>query len=344
MVTIYDIAKKANCSAMTVSRVINNTGKVSDATRRRVLKIMEEMNYVPNTVARSLVLQQSKLLSLLITDITNPFYTALARGAEDAARQLGYRLLLANSDENLEKEKEYIDTVLAARVDGVLIAPAGDDSLDHLRKLRTHRIPFVMLDREVPGIESDTVLGDSKEGARQLCEHLIELGHRRIAFINGLPSVSTARLRLEGYKESLKLYNIPFDETIVYETGYIRPDTETKMEGIIDSVLHTVDRPSAILAASNFMALSAIRTLRNRGVQVPEDISVVCFDELEAGFVADPFMTVAAQPAYDFGYIGIQMLVERIGTDDVKEWRKIMLPSTLRKRGSAIMNADQRSP
>ena len=123
IVTIYDIAKKANCSAMTVSRVINNTGRISEKTRNRVLAIIKELNYVPNTMARSLVLQETKVLSLLITDITNPFFTSLARGAEDIAQLMGYRLLLANSDEKVDKEKDYIDTVLSARVDGGALCP-----------------------------------------------------------------------------------------------------------------------------------------------------------------------------------------------------------------------------
>lgn len=168
MVTIYDIAKKANCSAMTVSRVINNTGRVSEATRRRILRIMKEMNYVPNTMARSLVLQETRILSLIITDITNPFYTSLARGAEDAALQLGYKLLLANSDENVEKEKEYIETMLSTRVDGVLFAPSSDASLTNLQRFTHQGIPLVLLDREVPGIECDTVLGDNVGGAVRL--------------------------------------------------------------------------------------------------------------------------------------------------------------------------------
>jgi len=208
MVTIYDIAAKAGVSAMTVSRVINNTGKISDKTRLKVQRVMEELHYVPNQMARSLVLQQSNLLFLLITDITNPFYTTLARGAEDAAKLQGYRLLFGNSDGSVEKEKDYLDTILTTRADGVLVAPAGDPSLPHLETLRKHRIPFVLLDREVPGIDSDVVLGDSKEGARKLVNHLVAMGHRRIAFINGSYEVSSARVRLEGYREALKLNDI----------------------------------------------------------------------------------------------------------------------------------------
>ncbi len=236
MVTIYDVAAKASVSAMTVSRVINNTGKISEKTRAKVKRVMEELNYVPNQTARSLVLQQTKLLFLLITDIMNPFYTTLARGAEDAAKKSGYRLLFGNSDESLEKESDYVTTILTARVDGVLVAPAGDPSLPHMESLRKHKVPFVLLDREVPGIECDIVLGDSKEGARMLVEHLVSQGHHRIAMVNGSPSISSARLRLQGYQDGLKLNDIAFNERYVYETSFGPLNDLTEMEQWIDQM------------------------------------------------------------------------------------------------------------
>lgn len=331
LVTIYDVAKKANCSAMTVSRVINNTGRISEKTRNRVLTIMKEMNYVPNTMARSLVLQETKVLSLLITDITNPFFTSLARGAEDTARRNGYRLLLANSDEKVDKERDYIDTVLSARVDGVLYAPAGDESIIHLQKLQIHNLPFVLVDREVPGVECDIVVGDSEKGARQLTEHLIKLGHRSIALINGTADVSTARHRKAGYIEALKLNGIEIREDIIFEIGY----TKFNAGDVIDKLMHLSDKPTALFAANNFLALEAMRSLRDRGYRVPQDISVVCFDDLEANFVVEPFMTVAAQPAYEFGAIGMQVLIDRIQDLSGNKWRNIVLPSHIHYRKSA---------
>jgi len=330
MVSIYDIAKRAQCSTMTVSRVINNTGRISEKTRQRVKAIMEEMNYVPNHAARSLVLQQTKIISLLITDITNPFYTTLARGAEDAAQRLGYRLMFSNSDEDVTKEHEYIETVLSMRVDGVLIAPAGDQSLEHLQKLQLYNIPYVLVDREVPGIESDRVLGDSKEGSKALVEHLIQLGHRRIAFINGSPGISTARMREAGYLETLKLNDIPVNPDYMFETGYSQFDADP----IIDRLLSLEEPPTAIFAANNFITLAAIRSLRSRELRIPDDMSIVCFDDLDPGYIVDPFLTIAAQPAYDFGRIGMQMLIDRIqGT--ANEPRSVILPSKLLVRRSS---------
>ncbi|RED61730.1 LacI family DNA-binding transcriptional regulator [Cohnella lupini] len=328
MVTIYDIAAKAGVSAMTVSRVINNTGKISDKTRTKVRRVMEELNYVPNHMARSLVLQQSNLLFLLITDITNPFYTTLARGAEDAAKKHGYRLLFGNSDENVEKEKDYVDTILATRADGVLVAPAGDPSLPHLETLRKHRVPFVLLDREVPGMDSDVVLGDSKEGARKLVDHLSAQGHRRIALINGSPYISSARLRLEGYKEALKLNDLVYDENYVLETAFEPRSDLSEIESWLDRMKPL---PSAIVAGNNVLAVEVIRTLHGRGIQVPQQMSLVCFDDLGPYSEIDPFLTVIAQQAYQFGYLGMQMLVERIQQrgESGLPWKKIVLPADM---------------
>ncbi|WP_336788142.1 LacI family DNA-binding transcriptional regulator [Paenibacillus sp. MMO-177] len=327
MVTIYDIAEKANVSAMTVSRVINNTGRISEKTRAKVKKVMEELNYVPNQMARSLVLQQTRSLFLLITDITNPFYTTLSRGAEDAATKNGYRLLFGNSDESLEKEADYVNTILTTRVDGVLLAPAGDPSLPHLESLQRHNIPFVLLDREVPGVECDIVLGDSKEGARQLVNHLAKQGHRRIAMVNGSDTISSARLRLEGYKEALILNGLNYEESIVFETSYGPRTDLSEMEAWLDSL---DPLPTAVVAGNNVLAIEAIRLLRKRNMRIPEDISIVCFDDFGPYSEIDPFMTVAAQQAYQFGYLGMQMLIDRIqNKEEAGPWKKIVLPAEL---------------
>lgn len=332
MVTIYDIAERANVSAMTVSRVINNTGRISEKTRVKVKKVMEEMNYVPNQMARSLVLQETRILFLLITDITNPFYTTLSRGAEDAATKNGYRLLFGNSDENLDKESDYINTILTTRVDGVMVAPAGDPSLPHLELLRKHNIPFVLLDREVPGIQCDIVLGDSKEGARQLVDHLVSKGHQRIALVNGSSSISSARLRRQGYEEALKLNELTLNEKDVFETSFGPRNDLTEMDAWIGGMNPL---PTAIVAGNNVLATEVIRVLNKRAIRIPEDISVVCFDDFGPYSEINPFITVVAQQAYQFGYLGMQMLLDRIKSrDEAGPWKKIVLPADLIIRSS----------
>lgn len=339
MVTIYDIAKRANVSAMTVSRVINNTGRISDETRARVKKVMEEMHYVPNQMARSLVLQATRMLYLLITDITNPFFTTLARGAEDAANEAGYRLLFGNSDEDVDKEQEYMDTILQTRADGALITPCGDRSLANLQVLRQRGVPFVLLDREVPGIECDVVLGDSMGGTRMLMDYLIAQGHRRIALVNAGAGISSARQRLCGYREALRHNGIAFEPAYVLECGY----GSKRGPDIIAQWLQSLDpAPTAIFCGNNVLAVEAVQAIRSKGLRVPEDISVVCFDDLGPFSSIDPFLTVAAQQAYEFGYTGMRLLIDRIegksGRDecatDEPAWRKVILPAELIVRKS----------
>lgn len=325
MVTIYDIAKQANVSAMTVSRVINNSGRISAKTREKIKRIMQEMNYVPNSTARSLVKQETKMLSLLITDITNPFFTTLARGAEDAALKLGYKLLFGNSDENLSKEREYVDMVLSTRVDGLLFAPSSDASAEHLAMLRLHQIPFVLIDREVPGVEADMVLGDNRDGALRLTEHLISLGHRRIAFVNGSASVSTARERGTGYREALKRHGIRYDPELVMECKFNHFDDSD----LLDRILALPEPPTAIFAANNVLAVSVIACLRDKGIGVPGRMSVACFEDVGLASRLDPFLTVAVQPAYEFGYRGIHLLVERINRKDEEERQVVRFPSEM---------------
>ncbi|MBG9791137.1 LacI family transcriptional regulator [Paenibacillus dendritiformis] len=330
MATIYDIAKKANVSAMTVSRVINNTGRVSEKTRDKVKQVMEEMRYIPNSVARCLVTQESKIVSLLITDITNPFFTTMARGAEDAAMRHGYRLMFGNSDESFSKEKDYVEMILSMRVDGVLFAPSGDQSKEHLEWLQRQNVPFVLLDREVPGIDCDAVLGDSRDGAKRMVAEMIRYGHRRIALVNGAQDVSTARERQAGYIEAMQEAGIEFDESLVMQTSYSREQDLSVAEWM---ELAPEARPTAIFAANNMLALSVLKSVRGLGLRVPEDLSIACFDDFGWVEEANPFFSVASQPAYEFGEQGMQLLLDRIKNREEKP-RQIVLPCDILMRQS----------
>ncbi|MDG0875060.1 LacI family transcriptional regulator [Paenibacillus thiaminolyticus] len=330
MATIYDIAKKANVSAMTVSRVINNTGRVSEKTRDKVKQVMEEMRYIPNSVARCLVTQESKIVSLLITDITNPFFTTMARGAEDAAMRHGYRLMFGNSDESFSKEKDYVEMILSMRVDGVLFAPSGDQSKEHLEWLQRQNVPFVLLDREVPGIDCDAVLGDSRDGAKRMVAEMIRYGHRRIALVNGAQDVSTARERQAGYIDALQEAGIELDESLIMQTSYSRVQDLSVAHWM---ELAPEERPTAIFAANNMLALSVLKSVRSLGLRVPDDLSIACFDDFGWVEEANPFFSVASQPAYEFGEKGMQLLLDRIKNRE-EQPRQIMLPCDILMRES----------
>ncbi|WP_159881084.1 LacI family DNA-binding transcriptional regulator [Paenibacillus puerhi] len=332
MVTIYDIAKKANVSPMTVSRVINNSPSIKESTRLKVEEAIRELEYIPNKPARSLTSKETKLVSLVIPDISNPFFTNIARGAEDKALQLGYQLLLGNTDENKEKEAMYIDMLMSTGVDGALIVPASDDSAANMKKLAKRRTPFVYVDRTVDSVPADSVTGDNLNTTRQLVQHLIELGHERICLINGPGYLSNARERAQAFRDTLILSGIQPNPAYMIETHFKQDNLDEIISKFI-SLQHD-ERPTAIVAANNFIGVNALRALRSLGIRVPEDISVTCFDDPDIIPDYNPFLTIAKQPAYDMGYIGMQLLIERIQNEAPATTRRIVLPAELKVRAS----------
>lgn len=333
MANIMDVAKRAKVSPMTVSRVLNQSGYVKEETKQRILQAMEEVNYIPNGLARSLVKQKSMTLALIVPDITNPFFTTVARGTEDMARKSGYRVILCNSDEDLKKEQEYVEMCLSIRVDGIIIAAAGDRSAASLEKIKKHNIPFVCIDREVAGVDADFIVGDNAAAARTLTQHLIDLGHRRIAMISGPFSVSTSRERIQGYQEALASNNIPFLPEYLIETSYNqRADLQ-----FVDVMRAWQTPPTAIFAANNFVGAQVFRGLRNMNLRVPEDVAIVTFDEMEALFITEPFLTSALQPAYNFGSLAIQLLMERMDGAAIKQPRRIVLAADIAIRRSTAV-------
>lgn len=333
MTTIYDIAKKADVSPMTVSRVINNKGNISEKTRKKVEAVIKELNYIPNSAAQSLNIKKTKLLSLIITDITNPFFTKVARGATDKANQMGYQLILCNTDENYEKESDYINALISKRVDGVIIAPTGDPSIKNLKKLIKNRIPFTLIDRQIEDVSCDRVLGDNYEGTKLLLQHLIDYGHQRIAMVHGPLTISTSKERYQAYIETLKINDLNIDSSFLVQTHYKQEKQWNGIDYLVN--LPSADRPTAIFAANNFIAIKLIKSLREKRIKVPEEIAVVCFDDLELFSDLDPFLTVSSQPAYDFGYIGTQLVIERVEDVSPTDYRTINLKPELVIRKSS---------
>ncbi|MDQ5851701.1 MAG: LacI family transcriptional regulator, partial [Chloroflexota bacterium] len=327
MVTIQDVAAHAGVSAMTVSRVINKHARVASGTRRRVEQSISELGYVPNALARGLIQGRTRTIALIVSDISNPFFTEIARGVEDVAQRNGYAVILGNSDESTEKERLYVNAMLSNRTDGLLIAAAGRESRKTLDFLDKRGTRFVLIDRDVEGVQADAVVGDSVGGARMLTEHLIALTHRRIGLVAGPLEVSTARDRLRGYQEALRAHHIALDGTLVVESDYKRQGGYRAAQQLL--ALPIGQRPSAVLASNNFLAVGVIEGLRAARVKVPEDIAVVCFDDLELASALDPFLTVAAQPARTFGTVATQFLLERLeGTESLPR-RKVVLPPEL---------------
>lgn len=327
IVTIQDVAAHAGVSAMTVSRVINQPTRVAPATRARVEHAIHELGFVPNALARSLLHGRTHTVALLVTDISNPFFTQVVCGVEAVAQRNGYTVIFGNSDESFEKERHYIQALVGRRIDGVVISAVGNGSRPVLDMLTRHRIPFVLLDRAVADVHADTVVGDSVGGARILTEHLIRLGHRRIALVNGPPDVPTARDRRRGYEEALRAHGIALHPALVQVGDFKRAGGYQAAQQLL--ALPPEQQPTAIFADNNFHAIGVIEALRAARLTVPEDIAVACFDDLELSSALDPFLTVMAQPARTFGTIAMQFLLERLDPSYVSPPRNVVLPPAL---------------
>jgi LacI family transcriptional regulator len=328
-VTIDDVAREAGVSISTVSHVINGTRFVSETTKERVLAAIERLRYEPSSVAQSLKRDKSHAIGLLITDISNPFFTSLVRGVEDVASRAGYSVILCNTDEDPRRELSYLRMLRRKRVDGILLAPTGITQ-PYLDSLVEAGFPIVCIDRPSPGRRCDAVLVENAAGACAAVEHLVGLGHRRIGIISGLAPVGTSSERLEGYRQALRAHRLREDPLLVREGN-------SRLDGGYRRMLELLDlpvRPTAVFTTNNLMTLGALGALQARGVRVPEDVAVVGFDDFEWAMVLRPRLTTVAQPTYGIGEAAARLLLERIEkrTDDPP--RRVVLPTRLLVRES----------
>ena len=320
MTNIRDVAKLAGVAPITVSRVVNGADSVTAATRQRVQHAIDQLHYVPNTLARSLRSHQSHTIALIVSDITNPFWTTIARGVEDTAAENDLRTILCNTDENPDKEALYLGMLVERRVDGVIIAPTTREK-KRLALLKQLQVPCVLIDRRVEGFKADRVYGDSRTGARLLIDHLIALGHRHIALINGPGSISSAQDRAAGYRESLLQHGLAVEESLIFQ-GEFKHSSGYRLT---QQALAARPRPTAIFAANNFIAMGVLQALQEADVSVPGEMAVVCIDDVPYFSLVDPFLTVAVQPAYEMGEAAARLLSERLAAGRADKSREVIL-------------------
>jgi LacI family transcriptional regulator len=323
-----DVAQRAGLSVSTVSHVINNTRAVSDTSRQRVMQAMEELDYRPNAVARSLRRRKSNSIGMIVPDSANPFFAEIARAIEDASFTENYSVILCNSEGDLEKQQSYTNILIENRVAGILFVAAGV-STELVNDLWRRQVPLVVVDREVPGAEVDTVLTNHVQGGRLATQHLIDLGHRRIACITGNSQVSPSFERVDGYREALEENGLIYDERLVlkgdfqYESGY----------KATQQMLQMAVRPTAIFACNDLMAVGCMSAAIELGLRVPDDISVVGFDNVRLASFTNPLLTTVAQPKYEIGRLATEMLLARIANPEAKP-RFVRLSTDLRLRNS----------
>lgn len=310
--TIKDVAAHAGVSVATVSAVINNNKYVSPGLAQRVHESIAALAYERNGLAQGLKKHTSHTIGLIISDITNPFFTSVVRGVEDVASAHGYSLILGNTDEDPKKEMSYMRLLESKRVDGLIVAVTLGNHA-HLRSWPIHRLPLVGIDRIPSELGIDAVLLDNVAGARQAVEHLIMLGHKRIGIVTGLPGIITTQERLTGYKQALEAHGIVLDPALIVE-GDSR--IEGGERGALQLLTQETARPTALFVTNGPMIIGALQALNRMGLRCPQDIALVGFDDFAWAAVMHPQLTTVCQPTYEIGQKAAQLLFERLEKRD----------------------------
>lgn len=310
MPTLRDVAEKAEVSITTVSRVINNPEKVHSDTRERVQKAMRLLDYKPSRVAQRLrgTKGKSKLLGLIIPDIQNPFYSNIVRGIEDVAYGNNYAVILCNSDENPNKERFYLNVLRSEAVDGVILPPIHQYG-KVVEEIIESGIPVICVDRKFAKEPVDTVVVNNQQGAYSAVSHLIEKGHRRIAIITSMPKFSTFQERQEGYLNALKDNEIPKDEQLIREAD---PRSSEDAREITKELLASDNPPTALFVTNNLMTLGAMNAIKELNFCIPNDISLIMFDDMPWATVVTPSLTAVKQPGYEMGRRAGELFFQRV--------------------------------
>ncbi|NBI27841.1 LacI family DNA-binding transcriptional regulator [Chengkuizengella marina] len=330
--TIYDIAREAGVSIATVSKVINNTGRIGDKTKQKVMKVMKDLDYHPSIVASALTGKKTHTIGLLIPDIANPFFAEIARSVEDMGNELGFSVMMCSTDNNIDKESKYISLLEQKRVDGIILA-TGTQNTTILQNLLKKKVPIALIARDMPSLPVDTVLVDDYMGGYEATSHLIKLGHQKISIIAEDLTVMSSKERIRGYCQALEDHGLAFDERLLHVSDFT-------IEGgrkVAAKILSENNSATAIFACNDLLAMGAIQAAREKGIQIPEDLSIIGFDNTILASICDPPLTTIAQPIQDMGKKVVELLVKEIKEEKTTKQRVVLMPKLeIRKTTSEI--------
>lgn len=326
-VTMKDIAEELGLSTNTVSRAFSGKKDISPDTKQLIFSTAKAMGYERNAVAQSLRTQRTHIVGLVITDNSNPYFSKLVRGVEDTLRIQGYNVILCNTDESYAKERELLSVLVSRRVDGIVITPAQSGSQD-LASLVERGIPLVLAGRRFEDLDAGYVVSAEKEGAFAAVEHLIKLGHRDILYLNGPAYISSAKERMAGYLSALEAAGVPPDPHLL---RVCEPRTESAYN-VMRSVLLEGVHFTAVFAFSDLMMLGVVQALREADIDVPCDVSLVGFDDIEFARMLQPPLTTVRQDIYGIGSAAAKLLLDTLGGR--QDRHNIVLPTELIIRGS----------
>ncbi|MBC7812399.1 MAG: LacI family DNA-binding transcriptional regulator [Burkholderiales bacterium] len=328
MATIHDVAHRAGVSTSTVSHVINDTRFVSDETRTRVLQAINELSYQPNRVARSLRARRTHTLGVLLPNSANPFFADMLLGVEAVAYDHGYSVIFGNAIEDPQRELSYLEVLLATQVDGILLISTGIFN-EALKTVSARDVPVVLVDRSTEQLGVDSVLTDNAYGGALATQHLLSLGHRRIGCITGPPELIPMAFRIDGYRRAMAEAGVEVDETLIVNGDF---QHESGYNGCRKLLSHP-EPPTAIFVFNDLMAVGALCALHEAGLRVPEDVSVIGYDNVPLASYTVPRLTTIGQPSQMMGRMATEMLVSRVKNPDLPP-RHQLLDVTLIERAS----------
>lgn len=306
--TLKEVASLAQVSTATVSNVINNTKHVSESVKKQVFDAMEALNYKPNEIAKSLRVKQSRLIGILISDISNDFISKVVKGIENTLSEIGYNVLLCSTDSDFEKEKEYLNVFMGKRIDGLIISSSGTGDYEHYEDLIKAKVPVVFLNRCPDHLPSNMVMTNNIKGAYIATEHLIKHGHKKIGIITGPLHFSTGRDRFIGYQRALDDYGIPFKKEFVLEGCF---NIESGYE-LTKKLFEEKMDLEALFISNNSMSLGAYKYIKEQGIKIPDEIAIYGYDDPEWADIVDPPLSGIKQPAYQLGVYAAKKIVDTV--------------------------------
>lgn len=334
MATVKDVAKLAGVSAGTVSRVFNGNVKVNEETREKVVKAAKSLSYVPDIMARSLKIKETKTIGILVPEISSEGFVSIIKAIETVCFQKGYSLIVCNSEEDNEREAFHIKALLQRRIDGMLICPVSSE-IDHYDYLYQQNVPMIFLTRMIEGVNADVIKGNDHMGCYDATKYLLELGHQNIGVISKPEIIPFVKERIQGFKDAFKDFGLQVDDELIKYTSHLPYDAMKQCEDLV--LRH---QPSAIFAMSHSLTISLIKVIQKHQLTIPDDISVIGYGESEWNTIIQPSLTMVELDGDSLGKMAIEKLVARIvakntHTAPVNEhYEKIIFPANLRERKS----------
>lgn len=334
LVTIKDLARELNISPSTVSRALKDHPDISVETKRAVNELAKKLNYQPNAVALSLKQRRSNTIGIIIPEIVHYFFSSVISGIEDVAYDAGFNVIICQSNEKYEREVANAKTLLASRVDGILVSISKETKdFDHLHGLRNNNIPMVFYDRIVPGLKADQVIIDDFDAAYRATRHLIDSGRQRIVHFAGPQNLLIGQQRLNGYLKALNEGGLAVDEDLIIEA-----DNFEKARTAVMKLLNTGKKFDGLFATNDLTAIGAMQTIQKRGIKIPDEVAIVGFSDGRFSGITDPTLTSVDQHGYEMGTIATKMLLKRITSeDDEYPFETKVLDANLIVRGSSLL-------